>query len=152
MKNKTLCFLASEACSLHKTPMTPNHWKCFFTASDWQAVLGQLANGRTAEEFRGAKVQAGAMQHSVFCQQDYKWRNFLTKLSTRGLPPALTKHYRGAWRCSGVHLPLLCLPATPEGFWLMPICLDGTYINHTLIESHVHSPAHMCLLVTALKL
>lgn len=40
-------------------------------ASDWQAVLGQLANGRTAEEFRGAKVQTGATQHPVSCQQPY---------------------------------------------------------------------------------
>lgn len=45
--------------------------KVFLIASDWQAVLGQLANGRTAEEFRGAKVQAGATQHPVSCQQPY---------------------------------------------------------------------------------
>lgn len=45
--------------------------KLFLIASDWQAVLGQLANGRTAEEFRGAKVQTGAMQHPVSCQQPY---------------------------------------------------------------------------------
>lgn len=45
--------------------------KLFLIASDWQAVLGQLAHGRVAEEFRGAKVQAGAMQHPVSCQQTY---------------------------------------------------------------------------------
>ncbi len=45
--------------------------KLFLIASDWQAVLGQLANGRAAEEFRGAKVQAGATQHPVSCQQPY---------------------------------------------------------------------------------
>lgn len=44
---------------------------CSLIASDWQAVLGQLANGRVAEEFRGAKVQAGATQHPVSCQQPY---------------------------------------------------------------------------------
>lgn len=43
----------------------------FLIASDLQAVLGQLANGRAAEEFRGAKVQAGATQHPVSCQQRY---------------------------------------------------------------------------------
>lgn len=45
--------------------------KLFLIASDWQAVSGQLANGRTAEEFRGAKVQTGATQHPVSCQQPY---------------------------------------------------------------------------------
>lgn len=49
--------------------------KLFLIASDWQAVLGQLANGRTAEEFRGVKVQAGAMQHPVSCQQPYSGAN-----------------------------------------------------------------------------
>lgn len=47
----------------------------FLQASDWQAVLGQLAHGRKAEEFGGAKVQAGAMQHSVSCQQPYSGTN-----------------------------------------------------------------------------
>lgn len=49
--------------------------RVFLQASDWQAVLGQLAHGRKAEEFGGAKVQAGAMQHSVSCQQPYSGTN-----------------------------------------------------------------------------
>lgn len=69
------------------------------------------------------------------------------------LDQALSRAEGGVrWGVRSARLPLLCLPATPEGFWLMPICLDGTYINHTLIESQVHSPVCMCLLVIALKL
>lgn len=129
----------------------------FFIASDWQAVLGQLANGRTAEEFRGAKVQAGATQHSVSCQQDHSGA-VPDEVVDPWPPPALTEHYRGLKVEWGegcrvfAFLSFACLPATPEGFWLMPICLDGTYINHTLIESQAHSPLRMCLLVIALKL
>lgn len=59
---------------VQKNPQNHSKW-FFFIASDWQAVLGQLANGRTAEEFRGAKVQAGATQHPVSCQQPYSGAN-----------------------------------------------------------------------------
>lgn len=63
----------SEVCSMYctKKKKKEKSIKLFLIASDWQAVLGQLANGRAAEEFRGAKVQAGATQHPVSCQQSY---------------------------------------------------------------------------------
>lgn len=62
---------------------------------------------------------------------------FLTKLLTRGphLPwPCILRWW---W---GVSLSLLWVPATPEGFWLMPICPDSTYIKrkpNTLSNSSV---------------
>lgn len=130
----------------HVQKKTQNHSKCFFfIASDWQAVLGQLANGRTAEEFRGAKVQAGATQHPVSCQLPYSGAN--SWLTCWPMAPTCLDHalYGAEGGVGVITFSLLCLPATPEGFWLMPICLDGTYINHTLIESQVHSPIHMCL-------